>query len=88
VPLRRSAARRASRKDEVSLLLGWNGEAEDAASGDDWPVRYVTCIVQRPPSVPSRKFVLIFAEVSASLARTQDEGIVDLCRGRGRSQGR
>jgi len=27
MPLRRSAARRASRKDEVSSLLGWNGEA-------------------------------------------------------------
>ncbi len=35
MPLPRSATRRASRKDEVSPLLGWNGEAEDAASGDD-----------------------------------------------------
>jgi hypothetical protein len=33
MPLRRSAVGRASRKDEVSSLLGWNGEAEDAASG-------------------------------------------------------
>ncbi len=31
MPLRRSAVGRASRKDEVSSLLGWNGEAEDAA---------------------------------------------------------
>ncbi len=31
MPLRRSAVGRASRKDEVSALLGWNGEAEDAA---------------------------------------------------------
>ena len=31
MPLRRSAARRASRKDEVLPLLGWNGGAEDAA---------------------------------------------------------
>jgi hypothetical protein len=31
VPLRRSAVGRASRKDEVSSLLGWNGETEDAA---------------------------------------------------------
>jgi hypothetical protein len=31
MPLRRSAVGRASRKDEASSLLGWNGEAEDAA---------------------------------------------------------
>ncbi len=31
MPLRSSAVGRASRKDEVSALLGWNGEAEDAA---------------------------------------------------------
>ena len=31
MPLRRSAARGASRKDEVLPLLGWNGGAEDAA---------------------------------------------------------
>lgn len=49
MPLRRSAVGRASRKDEVSALLGWNGEAEDAASGDDRPSRYVTCITDRPP---------------------------------------
>ncbi|MEA1902110.1 MAG: hypothetical protein U9N56_01130 [Actinomycetota bacterium] len=37
MPLLRSAARRASRKDEVSPLLVRNGEAEDTASGDGWP---------------------------------------------------
>ena len=47
--LRRSAVGRASRKDEVSSLLGWNGEAEDAASGDGRPSRYVTCTTDRPP---------------------------------------
>ena len=31
MPLPRSAARRVTRQDEVSALLGWNGEAEDAA---------------------------------------------------------
>jgi len=31
MPLRRSAVGRVSRKDEVLSLLGWNGEAEDAA---------------------------------------------------------
>jgi hypothetical protein len=51
MPLRRSAVGRASRKDEVSALLGWNGETEDAASGDDRPSRYVTCIADRPPRV-------------------------------------
>ena len=50
--LRRSAVGRASRKDEVSSLLGWNGEAEDAVSGDDRPLRYVTCITDRPPRTP------------------------------------
>ncbi len=49
MPLRRSAVGRASRKDEVSALLGWNGEAEDAASGDDWVSRYVTCTADQPP---------------------------------------
>ncbi len=49
MPLRRSAVGRASRKDEVLSLLGWNGEAEDTASGDDRPSRYVTCITDRPP---------------------------------------
>ncbi len=44
MPLRRSVVGRANCKDEVSPLLGWNGEAEDAASGDDRPSRYVTCI--------------------------------------------
>lgn len=51
MPLPRSAVRRARRKDEVSSLLGWNGGAEDAADGDDWPTRSVTCIAQRPPWV-------------------------------------
>ncbi|MEA1903491.1 MAG: hypothetical protein U9N56_08205 [Actinomycetota bacterium] len=37
MPLLRSAARRASRKDEVSPLLVRIGEAEDTASGDGWP---------------------------------------------------
>jgi hypothetical protein len=46
MPLRRSAVGRASRKDEVSALLGWNGVTEDAASGDDRPSRYVTCIAE------------------------------------------
>jgi len=35
MPLPRSAARRANRTDEVPALLGWNGGAEDTASGDD-----------------------------------------------------
>ena len=49
MPLPISATRRASRKDEVSPLLGWNGGAEDAASGDDWSSRSVTCIDQQTP---------------------------------------
>ncbi len=58
MPLRRSAVGRASRKDEVSALLGWNGEAEDAANGDDRPSRYVTCITDRPPRrVPSLPYL-------------------------------
>ncbi|MEA1903274.1 MAG: hypothetical protein U9N56_07095 [Actinomycetota bacterium] len=36
MPLLRSAARRASRKDEVSPLLVRNGGTEDTASGDGW----------------------------------------------------
>ena len=35
MPLVRSAARRATHKEEVSPLLGGNGGAEDSASGDD-----------------------------------------------------
>ncbi len=54
MPLRRSAVGRASRKNEVSSLLGWNGEAEDAASGDDRPSRYVTCITDWPPNALSQ----------------------------------
>jgi hypothetical protein len=58
MPLRRSAVGRASRKDEVSALLGWNGEAEDTANGDDRPSRYVTCITDRPPRrVPSLPYL-------------------------------
>lgn len=53
MPLPRSAARRASRKNEVLPLLGWNGGTEDAASGDDWSSRSVTCIDQQAPSVLS-----------------------------------
>ena len=41
MPLVRSAARRVSRKDEVSPLLGWNGEPEDTASGDDLVVEMI-----------------------------------------------
>ena len=37
MPLLRSAARRANRKDEVlPLLADGNGGAEDTASGDAW----------------------------------------------------
>ena len=49
MPLPRSAARRASRKNEVLPLLGWNGGTEDAASGDDWSPKSVTCIGQQAP---------------------------------------
>ena len=52
MPLLRSAARRASRKDEVlPLLADGNGGAEDTASGDAWLSRWVTCIVQRAPMI-------------------------------------
>ena len=49
MPLPRSAARRARRKDEVLPLLDRNGGTEDTASGDDWSQRWVTCIIQRAP---------------------------------------
>ena len=49
MPLPRSAARRVNRQDEVLPLLGWNGGAEDAARGDVWSSRSVTCIAQRAP---------------------------------------
>ncbi len=50
MPLLRSAARRASRKEEVlPLLVAEWWETEDTVSGDDWSLRWVTCIVQRAP---------------------------------------
>ncbi len=59
MPLLRSSARRADRKDKVSPLLVWNGEAEDAASGDDWQSRWVTCIAQRAPNHRSASMAAI-----------------------------
>ena len=52
MPLLRSAARRATREEEVLPLLDRNGEAEDTASGDEWSLRWVTCLIQWTPRSP------------------------------------
>ena len=55
MPLLRSAARRARRKEEVLPLLDRNGGAEDTASGDDWSLRWATYIIQRAPSAMTQR---------------------------------
>jgi hypothetical protein len=45
IPLPRSAVVR----PRFRHASGWNGEAENAASGDAWASGWVKCIVQRAP---------------------------------------